>query len=123
MNTAIWVVQILLAVAFALAGIMKITQPRQKLAERMGWVEDFSANNIKMIGLVELLAAFGLVLPALTSIFPWLTPLAAVGLVLTMIGAMLTHIRRHEYPNLGGNLFLLVLAAVVIYGRFVAVPL
>jgi hypothetical protein len=54
---------------------------------------------------------------------PWLTPLAAAGLVLNMIGAAVTHVRRHEYPMIVGNLFLLALAAFVVYGRLVAVPL
>ncbi len=64
----------------------------------------------------------GLVLPMVTGILPWLTPLAAVGLVLTMIGAVLTHLRRNEIPMIVGNVVLLILAAVVVYGRFVALP-
>jgi VIT1/CCC1 family predicted Fe2+/Mn2+ transporter len=58
-----------------------------------------------------------------TNILPWLTPLAAAGLVLTILGAMATHLRRSEFPNIIPNLVLLALALVVIYGRFVAVPL
>ena len=52
-----------------------------------------------------------------------LTPLAAVGLILTMVGAMATHASAGEYPAIGGNLVLLALAAFVAYGRFVLVPL
>jgi uncharacterized membrane protein YphA (DoxX/SURF4 family) len=123
MNTAIWIVQILLALLFLMAGFMKLTQPREKLAERMGWVNDFSPSIIKVIGLVEILGALGLVLPALTGILPWLTALAAVGLVLDMIGAAFTHLRRNEYPMIGGNVVLLLLATFIVYGRFVTVPL
>ncbi|HEX2619523.1 MAG TPA: DoxX family protein [Phototrophicaceae bacterium] len=123
MNTAIWAVQILLALAFGMAGFMKVTQPREKLAPQMGWVMDFSPNIVKVIGGLELLAALGLILPALTGILTWLTPLAASGLVLVMIGASLTHIRRWEYPMVAINLVLLALALFVAYGRFVAVPL
>ena len=122
MNVAVWIVQILLALAFGAAGIMKITQPREKLATNMKWVEDFAPNTVKGIGTLELLAAIGLILPFLTGILPVLTPLAAVGLVLTMIGAIITHIRRGESPMVVVNLVLLVLAAFVAYGRFVAVP-
>ncbi len=73
--------------------------------------------------MAEVLAAIGLILPWLTHILSWLTPLAAVGLVIVMIGAIIFHIRRQEYPNIIFNLILLVMAAFVAYGRFVLVPL
>ena len=122
MNTAVWIVQVLLALAFFLAGLMKATQPRAKLAERMGWVEGFSPNIVKGIGTLEVLGAIGVILPALTGILPWLTPVAAVGLVLTMIGAILTHIRRREPSMIVVNGVLLAMAVFVAYARFVAVP-
>jgi uncharacterized membrane protein YphA (DoxX/SURF4 family) len=123
MNTAIWVIQILLALAFAMAGLMKITQPVDRLAQRMGWVNDFPPAIVRLIGTIELLGAIGLILPALTGVLPWLTPLAGVGLVLVMLGAAVTHARRNEYPRISMNIVLLVMAAFVVYGRFVAVPL
>jgi uncharacterized membrane protein YphA (DoxX/SURF4 family) len=55
MNVAVWVLQILLALAFLAAGIIKITQPRQKLATSMGWVEDFSNPAVRSIGTLEIL--------------------------------------------------------------------
>ena len=122
MNVAVWIVQILLALAFGAAGIMKITQPREKLATNLKWVEDFAPNTVKGIGTLELLAAIGLILPFLTGLLPVLTPLAAVGLILVMVGAIVTHIRRGESPMVIVNLVLLILAAFVAYGRFVAVP-
>jgi len=122
MNGVLWIVQILLALAFLLAGLMKVSQPKDKLAARMGWVNDFSSSIVKAIGAVEILGAIGLVLPALLSLLPILTPLAAGGFVLLMLGAAATHIRRKEYPMIVGNLVLLALAAVVLYGRYVAVP-
>ncbi len=118
MGVALWVVQGLLAVAFLGAGAMKLSQPKKKLAENMSWVEDFSQPAVRLIGAVEVLGAIGVVLPALTGILPWLTPLAALGLVLTMIGAALTHLKRKEYGNIAMNAVLLVLAAFVAYGRF-----
>lgn len=66
MNIFLWVLQILLAANFAMAGILKSTQPREKLGTRMAWVEDFSANTVRFIGVVELLGAVGLILPAAT---------------------------------------------------------
>ena len=123
MNIVLWVVQILLALAFAMAGIMKATQPFEKLSERMKWAKDVGLPGVRLIGVLEILGAIGLILPAITGILPWLTPVAAIGLVLTMIGAMITHGRRGEFPNMGFNLVLLLLAVFIVYGRFVAAPL
>jgi len=123
MNLILWIAQGLLAFAFFGAGMMKLTQPKEKLAERgMAFVEDFSPNIIKTIGALEVAGAIGLILPLLLNIVPILTPLAAVGLVLTMIGAALTHIRRNEIPAIVPNLVLLGIAAFIAYGRFVLVP-
>lgn len=123
MEIALWIVQVLLALVFGLAGVMKLTQPKEKLAQRMKWVEAFTPAVIKAIGAVEVLGALGLILPALTGILPFLTPLAAAGLVLTMVGAALTHLRLKEYPNIVGNVVLLALAAFIAYGRWLIVPL
>ena len=120
MNIALWIVQALLAVAFGMAGIMKLTQPKEKLAAQMGWVEDFAPTTVKGIGLLEVLGAIGLILPRLTGILPLLTPLAAIALVLTLLGAIVTHLRRHENQMIVANVVLLALAALVAYGRFAA---
>ncbi len=119
MNIVLWIIAIVLAVAFAGAGLMKLTQPKEKLAASgMGWTEQFSPGAIKAIGALEVLAAIGLILPAVLDIVPVLVPLAALGLVLMMIGAAITHARRKENPMIGANLVLLILAAVVAWGRF-----
>jgi len=123
MNIALWIVQILLALAFAMAGIMKVTQPIDRLETRMEWVKDVGPRGVPLIGSLEILGAIGLILPAVTGILPWLTPVAAAGLALTMVGAMITHWRRGEYSGIGVNVVLLVLALFVVYGRFVIVPI
>jgi len=118
-NIVLWIIAVVLAVAFAAAGLMKLTQPKEKLAASgMGWTEQFSPGAIKAIGALEVAAAIGLILPALLDIAPILVPLAAVGLVLMMIGAAVTHARRKETPMIAANVVLLVLAAVVAWGRF-----
>ena len=122
MNLALWATQALLAVAFGLVGFTKLTQPKETLAQQMGWVADVPSSTVKLIGALEVAGAAGLILPLFTGILPWLTPVAAAGLVLTMIGAMVTHVRRHEYANIFPNLVLLLLAAFIAYGRFIAVP-
>ena len=119
MNTFLWAVAGLLAVVFLTAGTMKLTQPKAKLAATgQGWVEEFSASAVKGIGVLEVLAAIGLVVPAALDIAPVFVPLAATGLGLMMVGAAITHARRREFPNIAVNTVMLALAAVVAWGRF-----
>jgi len=117
-NIALWIVQGLLAIAFGMSGLMKITQPKEKLKAQQPWVKDFAPTTVKLIGTLEVLGAIGLLLPLLTGILPWLTSLAAAGLALTILGAMATHFRRGEYTNLVANVVLLLLTVFVAYGRF-----
>ncbi len=123
MNIAIWVVQILLALAFLGAGLLKLTQPIDKAQGKMEWVKRIHPNGVQAIGVLEVLGAVGLILPMLTGILPWLTPLAAGGLLLTMIGAMITHASFKDYPGMAPSAVLLVLCLIVIYGRLVLVPI
>ncbi|MGB8343513.1 MAG: DoxX family protein [Ktedonobacteraceae bacterium] len=123
MNIALWIVQALLALVFVAAGLRKATQPIDRLAVSMKWAKDFSPWIVRVIGALEILGGIGVILPAVTGILPWLTPVAAIGLVLTMVGAMILHMRRGEVSHIGLNVILLLLALFVVYGRFVAVPL
>ncbi|MEU1398505.1 DoxX family protein [Micromonospora zamorensis] len=129
MNVVLWIIQILLAVVFAGAGFAKLTQPKDKLRDMMRWVDPVPPTQVKALGAVELLAAIGLVLPPLTGIATVLTPLAATGLVIVMIGGILVHLRdmkkqdtaeqrRKELQGAITCAVLLVLAAVVAWGRF-----
>src|SRR5574342_1093549 len=102
MNVVIWVVQVLLGIAVISSGTGKLTQPREKLISNMNmaYIADFSDPQVKGIGTAELLGGLGVILPAWTGIAPILTPIAATGLAIVMIGAMLTHVRRKEYQAL-----------------------
>jgi hypothetical protein len=112
-----------LAVAFLAAGVMKLTQPKEKLAASgMAWTEDFSPTTIKLIGLLEVAAAFALILPAILDAAVDLVPFAAIGLVLLMLGAAATHLRRGESQMVGVNALLIALALVVVWGRLSAHP-
>ena len=126
MNVALWIIQILLAIVFLMSGSMKVRKSKDELKKMGGkqleWVDDVSARKIKLIGILEMLAGVGLILPQLTGIMPWLTPLAAVGLMLTMIGALMLNMRRGNRFAIIENIVLLLLAAFVAYGRFVLVP-
>jgi uncharacterized membrane protein YphA (DoxX/SURF4 family) len=119
MDIVLWIVTAVLALAFLAAGTMKISQPKAKLAATgQGWVKDFSDAAVKRIGALEILAAIGLILPALMRIAAVLVPTAAAGLLLLMVGAAITHSRRHETPNVIINLVLGILAAGVAIARF-----
>lgn len=122
MNIALWVVQMLLAGMFIIAGAMKAFQYERAKAS-LPWVKDVPRALVTFIGISELLGGLGLLLPAITGILPWLTPLAGVGLALVMILAIGFHASRREPPAIGFNAVLLILAAFVAYGRFLIVPL
>jgi uncharacterized membrane protein YphA (DoxX/SURF4 family) len=125
MNTLIWILQGLIALMFAMAGFMKLSKPKEELKKQgsMAWVSDVSSSNLKLIGALELLAALGLILPQVTGIQSWLTPVAALALVFTMIGALSLHIRRGDGRQaLVVNVMLLLIAAFVAYGRYTLVP-
>jgi len=123
LHATLWLAQLLLAVAFGMAGIMKSTQPMAELAATMAWTGDIPATLVRFIGASELAAAVGLVLPAATRIRPLLTPLAAMGLVIVMVLASLFHISRGEWPGLPLNAALGGLAAFVAWGRLRRVPI
>jgi hypothetical protein len=119
MNVALWITASVLAAVFLAAGGMKLGQPKQQLAASgLGWTDDVGPGTVKVIGVLEVLAAVGLVLPALVGIAQMLVPLAALGLTLLMIGAAVTHGRRHESRMIVVNVLPLVLAAVIAWGRF-----
>jgi uncharacterized membrane protein len=120
MNLTLWIIAGYLAAAFLVAGTSKLFIPREKLAKAPGggWVLDFSAGFVKALGVVEILGAIGLILPALLGIASILVPLAAVGLGLVMVGAARVTFRRHEFKHMLGNLAYLTLAAFVAWGRF-----
>ncbi|WP_327120523.1 DoxX family protein [Nocardia sp. NBC_01730] len=121
MNIALWIVAGLLATAYLFGGGGKVVLPKEKIASvgaSAGWLHDFSAGSVKAIGALEVLGAMGLILPAAFDIAPVLVPFAALGLVLIMVGAAITRIRRHEVGLMMVDLVYLVLAGFVAWGRF-----
>ncbi len=118
MHTLLWLLQILLAVVFAATGTWKLLQRKESLAPFMSWVEDYPQERIRLIGLLEVLAAIGLILPGWTGILTWLTPVAATGLVVLMALAALTHHRRGEERMVALTGALGLLALLVAAFRF-----
>jgi uncharacterized membrane protein YphA (DoxX/SURF4 family) len=120
METILWIAQGLLAAVFLGSGSLKLAKSHRELAAigGMQWVEDFGPRHIKGIGTVEVLGAIGLILPAALDVAPVLTPVAASGLALTMLGAAATHVRRGELQVVPVNVVLLALATFVAIERF-----
>ncbi|PWU52698.1 DoxX family protein [Micromonospora globispora] len=115
MNVLLWALQVILALIFLGAGLAKITLPEEKLRERMALVPPARA---KLLGTAEVLGALGLILPAVTGIAPVLTPLAAVGLAIVLLGAVVLHARAKETQMAVVTAVLLLAALVVAWGRF-----
>lgn len=122
MNVILWVLQIVLGVYFFVTGIVHFILP-PGLPEPMAWMYELSPTLHLLSGAAEILGGLGLILPGLTRIQTPLTPLAAFGLCLVMLGAALWHLARGEYPNILMNLFLLALCAFIAYGRWRLHPL
>ncbi len=118
MNIVLWICAGLLAAMFLMAGVMKVAMPKEKLEPTMQWSKTWSRPQLQALGTVEVLGAIGLILPWALNIARVLTPLAAVGCAIVMIGAVATHVRMKDYKGTGMPVVLLVLAIVVAAGRF-----
>jgi uncharacterized membrane protein YphA (DoxX/SURF4 family) len=123
LRIGLWVVQVLLALAFLGAGATKLFTPIPELVQQMAWVGAVPAGLVRFIAIAELAGAVGLILPALTRIKPGLTPLAAAGLAVIMLLAAPFHLSRGEGGAIVPNLILAALAAFVAWGRFKKAPI
>jgi hypothetical protein len=120
MNLALWIGAGLLAVVALTGGISKAFVAKERLAaiHGGGWTAGVGVSFVKSLGVLELLAATGLILPAAVNIAPVLVPVTAVCWVALMVGAMITHGRRTEYTLVMLNLIYLALAVFIAWGRF-----
>jgi hypothetical protein len=120
MDTVITVIQVLLSL-FAGGGLLKLATPYAKYVKlpAQGWANDFKPQDIRLIGVLEVCAGIGMIVPLLLGSLTILAPLVAVGIALVMAGAMATHLRRSEYLIMVGNLIWLGLALFFAYGKLV----
>jgi uncharacterized membrane protein YphA (DoxX/SURF4 family) len=120
LHLSLWIAQVLLALAFAMAGLMKLTQPIATLAASLVWPGDVPPALVRFIGGCEVLGAIGLILPAATGVQPKLTSLAATGLLAVMLLAIPFHLSRGEMAPIPVNV---VLGAVALFiARFRWIP-
>ncbi|MEI8633189.1 DoxX family protein [Vibrio sp. PP-XX7] len=96
---------------------MKLFAPVQQVAANIPWAGDVPEHFLRLIGIVDLSAGLGVLLPALTRIYPRLTILAAIGSIMLQMCAMGFHTSRGEYMVIPFNLVLIALAAFVAWGR------
>jgi uncharacterized membrane protein YphA (DoxX/SURF4 family) len=119
MNVVLWIIQILLALLFLFAGVTKLVLPIEEMTKQMAMPGVF----LRFLGVVEVLGGLGLILPGLFRIKTWLTPLAAAGLVIIMIGATIISMRIGPFGPAMIPLVTGLLLAFVAYGRWRIAPL
>lgn len=121
MNILLWVLQILLAVAFAAHGVLFLNPPAELLVE----MNKMLPTEFRLfLGVAEVLAAIGLILPGITRIMPWLVSVAAAGIMIVMVSATLLHATRPgEMSSAITTAVLLVLATFVAYMRWKVKPI
>lgn len=124
MNIVLWVLAGLLAVVFATSGTSKLLGSRERLIERTPYVTDFPHPTVRGIGALEVLGAIGLILPGLLNVAPFLVAFAAAGLAITMVFAVMVHVRRGDGWGAAAPAIVLgVVCVVVSWMRFGMVPL
>lgn len=121
-NRILWILQIVFGVYFLYVGIIHFTVP-DGLPGPIEWMYDLSDGVHVVAGTAEILGGLGLILPGLTRIQPRLIPLAAAGLVVVMIGAVIWHLGRDEVSSLVQNIVIAAILAYVAYGRFKLEPI
>ncbi len=123
LNIALWVVQVLLAVMFLMAGANKLFQSIAELSKMLPWVTEVPEELVRFIGISELLGGLGLLLPSILRIKPNLIPLAAIGLAVVMVLAAIFHISKGEASVIGINFVIMALTLFVAWGRAKKAPI
>jgi uncharacterized membrane protein YphA (DoxX/SURF4 family) len=119
MNIALWILQVVVGAFFVYHATLLLRPNPERLRQRMKWILEMPSGLRVFAGVAEGLAGIALIFAGLIGPVDWLAPMAAAGLVLLMIGAIVFHLSRREYPNIALNAVLLLLSAFIAYGRFV----
>jgi uncharacterized membrane protein len=121
-NRILWVLQWLFGLYFIAVGVMHFIVP-EGLPQMMEWMYDLDPSVHYIVGVAEILGGLGLILPAVTGKATGLVPLAALGLVVVMVGALIWHAPRAEALQMGNNAFLALVMLYIAYGRWRLAPL
>lgn len=111
----------MLAAVLFITGVIKVFR-YEKSRDLLPWVKDVPRALAQAIGVAEILGALGLILPVITDIYSWLTPVAALGLALLMLFAVVFHLLRRETMEAGLNGLLLIMPVIVTYVRWPLMP-
>lgn len=123
MHYLLWIAQLAVAGVFIWAAAMKLLLPIEKLAAMFPWTGQVPPALVRIIGIIDLLGALGLILPALLRIKPHLTVTTAIGIIALMVCASIFHILRGEATVIGLNIFFVFLAAFITWGRSRRAPI
>lgn len=118
MNVLLWICQVLLAAALAGFGATRLLRSKAQVVAAFPYLEQFPGGAIKALGLLEMLAGIGLVLPGVTGIAPVLVPWAAVGALALAAGGTIVHLRRSEQQPAAINVIFIALLIFIAWGRF-----
>jgi putative oxidoreductase len=121
MHILLWILQVLMGLYFFVTGVLHFIVP-EGLPEPMHWMYDLSPVLHWISGTAEILGGLGLILPAVTKIQTRLVPLAAAGLILVMVGAIIYHLARGEFSNIAMNIIVILILGFIAYGRWKIVP-
>jgi hypothetical protein len=122
LNISLWVAQGLLSLVFIWGAYAKLLQPIEETAKMLPWALE-NPNLLKLTGIIDLLGGLGIILPTALRIQPKLTIFAAYGIIALMISASIFHISRGEASLISMNIFFLLLAVFVVWGRSKKVPI
>ena len=118
MNTTIWILQGMVATALTLSGLIIMMLPKEKLAKKLTWLNEYSDGMRYFICSVKILGGIGLILPMYLNILPVLTPISACFIALFMLLAMRYHLIHKEYKDVPATVVFLILSVVIAYFRF-----
>lgn len=117
LNIWLWVAQVILALSLLSGAIMKF-MPIEKIAPIMAWMGQLPPLTVRLLGVIDLLGAIGLILPSLLHINPKLVPITAIAICVLMICAIVFHVSRGEASVIGVNITYVAIAAFIAWGRF-----
>ena len=121
-HITLWIAQVVLAALLVMGAVMKF-MPIEKIAPMMPWMAQVSPMSVRLLGLVDLLGAIGIIIPSLLRIKPQLTPWAALCIIVLMLSASIFHVSRGEASAIGFNIFCALIATFIAWGRFKKVPI
>ena len=123
LHITLWIAQVILGGMFIMAGVMKSTQPIVDLSKSVPWTANVPLGLVRFIGVSELLGGIGLILPSLLRLKPILTPIAAIGILLIMVFALVYHVVNGETNVIGINIAFGLVAAFIAWGRLKKAPI